>query len=180
MEVTGFYDSGPLTQIAVNLFYGWGYNFYRLENQLRADDQLIRAKAGALLGQARGAVEAAELAFRRERLPTPTRAQPFPEPEAIAGAQALERIGRDIGALASRINTLPVPENDRMTQRYRKEADTLARLAACDQQLIGQAEMLRQGLEGRDGDWMIENLAAVRAGVTAIAETLRQRAGMLL
>ena len=81
--------------------------------------------------------------------------------------------------LASRINTLPVPENDRMTQRYRQEAETLAKLGACDQQLIGQAELLRLGLEGRDGAWMVENIAAVRAGVAAIGETLLQRAGFL-
>ena len=45
---TGFYDVGPLRQVAINLFYGWGYNFYREENQLRADDQLIRSKAAWL------------------------------------------------------------------------------------------------------------------------------------
>jgi len=42
--MSAFYDQGPLSQIAINLFYGWGYNFYRQENQLRADDQLIRAQ----------------------------------------------------------------------------------------------------------------------------------------
>jgi hypothetical protein len=30
--------------LATNLFYGWGYNFYRIENQLRADDQMIRSR----------------------------------------------------------------------------------------------------------------------------------------
>ena len=34
---------GPIAQTASLLFYGWGYNFYRVENQLRADDLLIRA-----------------------------------------------------------------------------------------------------------------------------------------
>ena len=42
MSGPGFYDTDALTEIAINLFHGWGYNFYRVENQLRADDQLIR------------------------------------------------------------------------------------------------------------------------------------------
>ncbi len=68
MQGAAFYDAGPLKQVAVNLFYGWGYNFYRLENQLRADDQLVRAKAGLLLAQAGSSLEAAEMAWRRERI----------------------------------------------------------------------------------------------------------------
>ena len=40
MSGASFYDAGPLKQLAVNLFHGWGYNFYRKENQLRTDDLL--------------------------------------------------------------------------------------------------------------------------------------------
>jgi len=32
---------------------------------------------------------------------------------------ALERLGREVGALEGLIRHQPVPENDRMTQRYR-------------------------------------------------------------
>ena len=55
-----FYAADPLEQVAITLFYGWGYNFYRVENQLRADDLLVRAKAGVLLGDARAVVDSAE------------------------------------------------------------------------------------------------------------------------
>ena len=78
--MSSFYEVGPLRQAAINLFYGWGYNFYRVENQLRADDQLVRARACAYLNQARAVMEAAELAYRREHLPPPTRANPFRTP----------------------------------------------------------------------------------------------------
>ncbi len=81
-----FYNLDAVEQIGVNLFYGWGYNFYRLENQLRADDLTIRAKVGWLLGVARGAVEAAESAYRRVNLPAPTREKPRPDVAAAAGA----------------------------------------------------------------------------------------------
>ena len=60
MPNSGFYDAGALRQVATNLFCGWGYNFYRLENQLRADDQLVRSNAAGLLGSAMASVSAAE------------------------------------------------------------------------------------------------------------------------
>ncbi|MGH9607635.1 MAG: hypothetical protein ACRD3N_18245, partial [Terracidiphilus sp.] len=123
-----FYDAGALRHIAINLFYGWGYNFYRAENQLRADDQLVRGKAASLLGYAASAVGEAETAYRREFLPPPTRAKPFPDAEAVAAAQRLERLAREISGVEQFIHQQPVPENDRMTQRYRKEAQTLQTL----------------------------------------------------
>jgi hypothetical protein len=176
---SAFYDAGPLKQVAVNLFYGWGYNFYREENQLRADDQLIRAKAGWLLGLAQASVDEAEIRFRRERLAPPTRAKPFPDPEAMEEAQTLERLGKALGALIGRLHALPVPETDRMTQRYRQEAGTLRALGECDEQLIGQAELLRALLDQKLGAWVLDNLAAVMEGVAAVDATLRQRQGLL-
>ena len=180
MEGSGFYDAGPLKQVAINLFYGWGYNFYREENQLRADDQLVRAKAAWLLGLAHRSVDDAEGAFRRERLPEPSRAHPFPDPGAVQGAQALERLGQAIGALVSRLHALPVPENDRMTQRYRNEADTLRALGACDEQLIGQCDLLRASVDGRGYDGLLQDQPALSEGLTAIEQTLRQRQGLLV
>src|ERR1700677_2670163 len=89
---SNFYDEGSLRQAAINLFHGWGYNFYRTENQLRADDQLVRSKAGWLLGMARSSVERAEAGHRREFIGTPTREKPFPNPSNMAAAQKLERL----------------------------------------------------------------------------------------
>jgi hypothetical protein len=177
--MTSFYEAGPLTEIAINLFYGWGYNFYRTENQLRADDQLIRARVEALLAQARAAVATAESDFRREFLPPPSRAKPRPDPQHVAAAQTLEKLAADIGALGAKIRNLPVPENDRMTQRYRNEADTLQKLIAADQLLTGQAELLRQSVTNQTGTSIIENKATLTEGLTAITETLRSRAALL-
>ncbi len=175
-----FYDLGPISQIAVNLFYGWGYNFYRKENQLRADDQLIRAQVGALLQQCRAMVDTAESAYRRAFIPPPSRAQPRPDPQAVANAQALEQLSREIGALSGQTTALPVPENDRMTQRYRNEADTLAKLRETDELLAGQAELLRQMLTSHDAPWILENRLAIEEGLAAISSTLRTRAAVLL
>lgn len=174
-----FYDDDPLVQIAINLFNGWGYNFYRRENQLRADDQLVRSKAGWLLGSARNSVEAAEREYRRENLPPASREKPRPDPAAVAGAQALERLSRAIGDVQGTVLALPVPENDRMTQRYRQEAATLAQLVQVDQLLVGRAELLRSMVDQKKGPWLIANSDLLYQGLAAIAEDIRKRMGVL-
>jgi hypothetical protein len=174
-----FYNETPFDEVAINLFHGWGYNFYRLETQLRTDDLLIRSKVGWLLGQARASVETAESAYRRTYLPPPSRAQPYHDPAAIAGAQALERLSQSIGAIEGRIRALPVPENDRMIERHRQEATTLTRLLAIDHRLVGQAELLRALLDGKDGAWLIENANPTLDALAALAETVRERQAIL-
>lgn len=174
-----FYAADRLEQIAINLFYGWGYNFYRLENQLRADDLMLRAKVGALLGAARHAVEAAEGEWRRTRLPPPSREKPRPDPEAVAGAQRLERLSAAIGARAGQISAQPVPEGDRMTQRHRSEAGGLAALLACDRVLAARAELLRTTAEGKDGAWLLANVETLEQGLAALDESLRERSDIL-
>lgn len=180
MAGEGFYDAGALRQIATNLFYGWGYNFYRAENQLRADDQLVRSQAAALLGNATASVESAESNYRREFLPPPSRSKPFPDAVAVASAQSLERLGRSIGAIKAALTHQPVPENDRMTQRYREEAPTLQRLIAIDERLAGQCELLRTMVNQKDADTLLARMKDLEAGMEAIRSTLRDREAVLL
>jgi hypothetical protein len=175
-----FYDEGVLRQTAINLFYGWGYNFYKSENQLRADDQLVRSKAAWLLGMARSNVERAESDYRREHFVAPSREKPFPDASVTAASQQLERLAANIGAVGGRLQAQPVPENDRMTQRYRHEADTIKALIGCDERLVGQCNLLHAMLDTRSGEWMLEHLGDLGQGLTAIQETLRRREAILL
>lgn len=180
MSSFDFYDAGPIRKVATNLFYGWGYNFYRLENQLRADDQLIRSKAAWLLGLAVSYVEKAESDYRREFLPPPSRQHPFPDANAVAAAQKLERLSKSISALELNLHQQPVPENDRMTQRFRKEAPTLQELIAQDELLVGRCEMLRAILENQPVAALLENLSSIESGVESIRANLQQRAAILM
>jgi hypothetical protein len=177
---SGFYDAGTLRQVATNLFYGWGYNFYRVENQLRADDQLVRSKAAWLLGIAMGSVTEAETAYRREFLPPPSRQKPFPDATYVAFAQRLERLAREMGALEALIQQQPVPENDRMTQRFRQEAPTLKNLIHSDEQLVGQCDLLRSMVDRQDGASILTNLPELENGLGAIRATLHNREAVLL
>lgn len=175
-----FYDVNKLSQVAVNLFYGWGYNFYKVENQLRADDQMVRAKAAWLLGEAATAVCSAEDDYRREFLPLPTRAKPSADPEALASAQKLERLHREISGLEQFIHQLPVPANDRMTQRYRLEAPTLANLIRFDTLLVGQCDLMRKSVNGVTAQNILKSLPELEAGIAAIRATLHDREAVLM
>lgn len=177
MSPSAFYDMTGLEQIAVNLFYGWGYNFYRLENQLRADDLLLRAKVSWLLGISRGVLETAQSEYRRTF--RPTRAKPFPDDAAIEAASTLESLCGLVGQLEGRIRALPAPENDRMTQRYRQEAETLIRLGQYDMQLAARADILRNLLDGKDATWVLENVLSLKEGIAAMTRNVQDRQELL-
>lgn len=173
--MTGFYDVTALGEIGINLFHGYGYNFYREENQLRADDQKVRTLVCELLASAQKAVSAAEGNFRRERIPPPTRAEPFPPAGIMADARRLESLCKAIGGVEGQVRHAPVPENDRMTQRYREEAATLLALVEKDSVLVGQAQTLRTMVEGKTPDEILAALPDVEEGVAAITKTLAER-----
>ena len=174
-----FYDADPVSQVAINLFYGWGYNFYRVENQLRADDLLVRHEVAGLLGEARVAIGNAESAYREAHLPPLSREHPRPDATALREARILESLVAQVGAIASRIRSLPVPENDRIAQRHRQEADTLARLLQADMALSGHADMLRRALRDQTPDWIVKHAEDVRAHVAAIDSALQDRQSIL-
>jgi hypothetical protein len=175
-----FYATDELSQLAINLFYGWGYNFYKLENQLRADDQMVRSKASWLLGEAAAAVGSAESDYRREFLPPPTRAKPFPDAAAVSSAQKLEKLHGEIIALEQFIHQLPAPANDRMTQRYRLEAPTLEKLIHFDSLLVGQCELMRKSVTGAAPQAILQALPDLAAGIAAIRATFHDRELILM
>lgn len=176
---SAFYDAGKLRQIANNLFLGWGYNYYKRENQLRADDQLVRSHAATLLGQAASSIQTAEVEYRHAALPPTTRASPYPDQALVSKAQSLEFLNRKVVALEGRLHALPAPAQDLMSLRFRQEEDTLVRLIEVDELLVGQSELLRSRVEGQTGAWILENISELQDGLSAIEATLRDRVGIL-
>ena len=175
----GFYDASPIEQVAVNLFYGWGYNFYRTENQLRADDLLVRHQVAGLLGEARAAISSAEAAYREEHLPPLSREHPRPDAVALKQARLLEALAAQFTAISSRMRSLPTPANDRIIQRHRAEAETLARLLQADMALAGHAEGLRQMVQGQSPDWIMQHVQELQAHLVAIDTALASRQAIL-
>ena len=142
--------AGRVKQVAANLFYGWGYNFYRDENKLRADDLLVRGKVSDLIGEARSHLAALEASYRREHLPAPTRERPFPDPEALARVRQFGDAMRSLESLETRVRNAAVPEMDRVMQRHRNERDTLQKLVVADGDLVEAVVRLRDGIMGVD------------------------------
>ncbi len=138
--------AGPIKATLSNLFYGWGYNFYRKENQLRADDLLVRGKISELLGQIRARISHLTSAFRADHLPPPSREHPFPDSAAIHTVQAIESFIKDMEQLEVKIRTAAVPEMDRINQRHRNEQATLEALTAIDLELVGEVLTLQQAI----------------------------------
>ena len=167
-------------ELAADLFNGWGFNFYRRANLLRADDLIVRGKVSELLAAARVSVQAAERAYRLEFLPAPSREKPRPDAAAVRDAQMLERFGGAIGRLEGRIRALPVPEPDRMAQLARGEADTLSRLLEADQALVGHAEFLRSILHDADAAWMLGNADLLSEQIAALETALQARRDLLV
>ena len=171
----------PLRRGATLIFEGWGYNKYRLENQLRADDLLVRARVCELLARARARLGALESAYRRARLPPPTRASPYPDAAAVAQAQALARAGAEIGTVEGLIRAAPAPERDEVWRRHRGEAATLAALADLDTELVEGALALEESLAAAtEADAAGPDFPAeVAAALAPLTAKVRERADFL-
>ena len=176
--MAGFYDLDRIEQVAVNLFYGWGYNFYRAENQLRADSLLVRSHVADILGASRRSVSDREAEFRRG-LPALSREHPRPDPAAMATASALEALAQEISALQGRVATLPVPENDRVSQRLHREKPTLERLVAADRMLVGQAELLRGAVATAAVDQLLDGSVGIPELLAGLRAVIDGRAALL-
>ena len=132
----------PVYRTWVMLLNGYGYNWYKLDNQLRADDLLIRARASEHLEAAVSRLRAIEAAYRRKYLPPPTRQHPDPDPEHLAAVRQVHDIAERVAEIDTRLRGAVVPPEDKIWQRHRDELDTLWRLSECDVVLVGAAKEL--------------------------------------
>src|SRR5215469_16128873 len=80
-------EDSRLHRIGVMLLNGYGYNWYRLDNQMRADDLLVRSRASEHLESAAARLRDLEGRYRRKYLATPTREHPDPDPQHLAAAR---------------------------------------------------------------------------------------------
>lgn len=132
----------PVYQTWVMLLNGYGYNWYKLDNQLRADDLLIRSRASEHLAAAVSRLRDIEARYRRKYLPPPTREHPDADPDHLAAARQIRAIADRILDIDTRLRGAAVPPNDAIWKRHRDELDTLWRLSECDVVLVGAAKDL--------------------------------------
>ena len=140
---------------------------------------MVRSKASYLLSLSRAVLEVQQRDYRRKFIPTPTRENPLPSPAALEAVETLKELSNEIGRIEGVIRAMPVPENDRMTQRYRQEAETLIRLREIDCHLVGQAETLRRMIDGKYHTFLLEHADDLRQGFAAMDATIQDRQMLL-
>jgi hypothetical protein len=124
------------------LLNGYGYNWYRLDNQMRADDLLVRSRASEHLENAAARLRDLEGRYRRKYLPPPTRARPDADPQHLAVAQQFRAVADRILEIDTRLRGTAVPPDDKIWLRQRGELETMQRLGKCDVALVADANGL--------------------------------------
>ena len=170
-------SSNPAAQALQTLLFGTGYNFYSVRNQMRADDLLVRQRAGGALADAAQCVTALEQEFRRRFLPPATRDAPFPPAEAMEKMRGLGRLRTRLLDLEAQINGMAVPTQDKIWWRYRDEASLLHTLLGHDYALVQQTETVRQQAQNVTADAWNETGGNpdLEQGLLGVEKTIRER-----
>lgn len=166
--------SSRLARIGVMLLNGYGYNWYRLENRMRADDLLIRARASEHLEKAVSHLRDREARYRRTYLPPPTRQHPDPDPQHLAAVRQFRAAAERLLAVDTRLRGGAVPADDKIWRRHRGEVDTLRLLCECDAILVAAAKELAEVVAGLPAEAGLDTAAEQR-----IEEHLEQLAAAL-
>lgn len=150
-------DGNRLYRIGVMLLNGYGCNWYRLDNRMRADDLLIRSRASEHLESAVARLRNLESRYRRKYLPPPTREKPNPEPQHLAAVHQFRAVADRITEIDTRLRGGAVPSDDKIWLRHRDEIDTLRRLGECDAILAAGAKELDDYIAGLPLDVAIDS-----------------------
>lgn len=135
-------EDSRLYRIGVMLLNGYGYNWYRWDNQMRADDLLVRSRASEHLEAAAARLRDLEGRYRRKYLPPPTREHPDPNPQHLATAQHFRTVADRILEIDTRLRGAAMPPDDKVWVRQRGETETLQLLGKCDVFLVAGAKEL--------------------------------------
>jgi hypothetical protein len=174
-------EGSPVWETWTMLLNGYGYNWYRADNQARADDVLVRQKVGYFLGLAASKLLETETAYQRKYLPPGTREQPFPPPDKVAAHRRLRELRQAILATEGVVRSLPAPPSDKIWQRHRLEVTTLKRLTDADIGLVGAAKLLADEAEKAAIDQWNENETVERlSGILGEFKNLVEQRRMLL
>jgi hypothetical protein len=174
-------EGSPVWENWTMLLNGYGYNWYRADNQARADDVLVRQKVGYFLGLAASKLLETETAYQRKYLPPGTREQPFPPPDKVAAHRRLRELRQAILAMEGVVRSLSAPPSDKIWQRHRLEVTTLKRLTDADIGLVGAAKLLADEVEKAAIDqWNENETVETLSGILGEFKNLVEQRRMLL
>jgi hypothetical protein len=171
----------PDYQSWVMLLNGYGFNWYRLDNQMRADDLLIRSKASENLAAACTGLRLLEAEFRQLHLPSPSREAPFPDASKLQAAARIRRLQERIAASDTKLRGAAVPVDDKIWARHRDETQMLASLIHFDTILIGTTEAIVKAVAGQNADSITrpEMTTDLERRIGILEAALVQRADLL-
>ena len=180
-ERPGSGQESPLYRTWVMLLNGYGYNWYRQENRMRADDLLVRSRASEHLADAAARLRELAAGYRRKYLPPPTREHPDPDPLHIAAVQRFRAVEERILEIDTRIRGAAAPPDDRIWRRHRNELNTLQRLGECDVLVVGGATELAGLVAGLPAGTTIDAAAEqqIDRQLDQLAAALTQRSQIL-
>ena len=130
------HSSNPVMQQIELLLTGYGYNFYSKKNQTRSDDQLVRQKAAASLGEAGHALATLQSDYQQRYVPPATRDNPYPPAATMGKLREMAALRDRIGDMEARIRGMAVPSSDKVWRRYYEEQPRLNMLLDFDYRLL--------------------------------------------
>jgi hypothetical protein len=128
--------TNPVFEQMELLLTGYGYNFYSKKNQTRSDDQLVRQKATASLGEAGHALAALQSDYQQRYVPPATRENPYPPAAVMRRLRDIAGLRERIGDMEVRIRGMAVPSSDKVWRRYYEEQPRLNMLLDFDYRLL--------------------------------------------
>jgi len=130
------HNPNPVVQQIELLLSGYGYNFYSKKNQTRADDLLVRQKAGASLSEAEHALASLQSDYQRLYIPPATRDNPYPPPATLRKLRDFGLLRARVSDLEARVRGMAVPSSDKVWRRYYEEQARLNVLLDFDYRLL--------------------------------------------
>jgi hypothetical protein len=124
---------------ALQALVGSTYRWYGNVGAVRADDLLVRSRAGEALCRAAAALRDSMAAARRA-MPTPTRAEPFPDEAASRHLADLRQLHDRVLALETRLRGAGVLPDRDFTASHGVGPALRERLVQCDVALIAAAD----------------------------------------
>lgn len=172
----------PVMQRLQVLLSGGGYNFYGKANLARADDLLVRQRAGSSLTEAAHRLRTLETEYRHAFLPPVTRDQPFPPAEVMEKLRGVTRLAERLRGLESDIRGMAVPAQDKFWWRLRQEVSLLNALITFDDALVQASLEIEQAVAGWTIErWQLEDLAlSLAPQIQTLTDLTRDRQKLMM
>jgi hypothetical protein len=145
---------------------------YTARGRLRADDLLVRERAGRGLAEASARLRELSGRWRADRVPPSTREQPFPPASVMEPLRRADRLIRAIDDASAAVRGLPLLNQDKVWDRVRGAG--LDELLQFDWTLIGESEALSAALAAAAELDSID-VPAVEARLRQIREVIADR-----